>query len=438
MNIEEFRKLGFRRYVEFEKAREDFLLRCEISREVELVELKKSIGRIVYEDVHARVSIPSFAKSAMDGYAVKANDTFMATIDKPKIVELDDSISIGEWKVLSLNDGHAIRVATGAMIPEGSDAVIEIEATEIDKKTKKIKIFKPVYPGKNIIVVGEDYKKDDLVLEAGHQITPQDVSVLASLGIKALKVVCKPRVSILSTGNELISLDALRETEGGLVNLDNLVPGKIINSNYFMIRALVESAGGEVVYHDTLPDDEDSIKNAIDKARLLSDFIILTGGTSVGEKDMLPVVMGKYNEIIHHGIAMRPGSATLLGLAGNKPVICVSGFPVAAEVGMLYFGMPGIRKIMGAKNLDIRPCVPVKLAIPVAVKGFGVRRFLRVRIVNGKDINHASLPSAVPVKLSGSNVQRSMVESDGIIDIPENVEGYEAGVFLMARLHPRQ
>nr|MDO8116188.1 molybdopterin-binding protein [Candidatus Sigynarchaeota archaeon] len=222
----------------------------------------------------------------------------------------------------------------------------------------------------------------------------------------------------------------------GTVDLDSLAPTSIVNSNIVSIAALANIAGGETSHLVTLPDDEFKIHESLERHVDHSDLIITTGGTSVGEKDLLPVIFGKHYKTLYHGIAMKPGSATLLGLARRTPVACLSGFPVAAEVAMLYFVMPSIRKIGGQTDLDPRITVHARLDRAVPVKGFGVTRMLRVKL--GYDPEHDdALPVATPLKLSGSSAQRSMIESAGIVEIPPNIEGYEANAIVRVKLHPR-
>lgn len=435
MDIKSLRKTGFKELIDFTKARDDYLFNCKPLDDNELVSLLQARNRVLSETLTARIPIPNFSKSAMDGYAVKAADTFRASVENPRELSLVDSISIGEYKELSLEKGQAIKIATGAFFPDGADAVIKIEDTELDESKRVLNVYVPVVPGKNVIKKGEDYKLGQEVLKKGHAVTAQDLGALANLGYKRIKVMKKPRVTIFATGNELVDLNDIAGETGDKIKIEHLPPAKVINSNRYLIQPLIEQAGATVVHAGLLRDDETTIKDALETALDQSDMVITTGGTSVGEKDMLPVVIGKYHEVLHHGIAMKPGSATLIGFGKGKPILCLSGFPVAAQVGMLYFGIPAIKALSSATILEPRPEIKAKLHDAVPVKGFGLMRFLRVKLE--KDTSDANaLPWAIPVKLSGSSVQRTMIESDGIVELTENIEGYERGTIVNVRLHP--
>ncbi|MHA1699084.1 MAG: molybdopterin molybdotransferase MoeA [Promethearchaeota archaeon] len=429
--------MGFKELIDFSKARSDYLNIMHPLGRFEFIGISDSVGRILANDIKTQFPLPYFNKALMDGYAVKSADTFGAGIETPKLLKIVGSIEIGVNSKIKLGAGEAIRIATGAMLPDGADAVVKIEDTEPVENNEKIKVFKPVSPGGNVMHVGEDYPAGRVVLSSGHQVTPQDVGLLANLGYKKLRVATKPRIAIFTTGNELMSLEDFTEQEMGNINHADLAPGKILDSNRYLIQALVEWGGGLVADVKHLKDDVDLIKDTLDSAISSVDIMIFSGGTSVGEKDMMPVVIHQYHQVIHHGIAIRPGSATLLGRTKvqGKPILCVSGFPVAAEVAMLSFGVPAIRKLMGASILDPRVIVPARLGRAVPSKGFGIRRMLRVKLT-WDNSGPGELPVADPVKLSGSSAQRSIVESDGFVTIPENCEGYEAGTIVNVRIHP--
>ncbi len=437
MNGPSLRTLGFSSLVPMNEAIDGFLARISPVQDVEMLSLADTCacGRVLARDIKAPRPVPPHDRSAMDGYAIHAVDSFGASVHQPKHVRLVGTVTIDQLSGDVVEPGHAVKVATGSPLPAGVDAVIKIEDTETGTGDG-ILIYAPVTPGQNVIKKGEDYGSNQDILARGHLIAPQDLGVLATVGIKHVPVFRKVRASIIATGNELVDLDALHALPDGTIDLDSLHPASVVNSNAFTIAALVRIAGGEVPSIITIPDDEMKIKTALDQQLERSDIIITTGGTSVGEKDLMPVIIGQQHEIVYHGIAMKPGSATLLGMAKNKPVTCVSGFPVASEMAMLYFVMPAIHKIGGRSILDPRIIVPARLDRAVPVKGFGVTHLLRVKLDYAKEPENA-LPLATPVKLSGSSAQRSMVESVGIVEIPPDMEGYEANAIVRVKMHPR-
>jgi molybdopterin molybdotransferase len=427
---------GFASLASMADAKAGFLARVPSSGKTEAIPLDASIDRVLANAISARWAIPPFEKSAMDGYAIMAADSFGASVQKPCVLQLEGDVAIGDVPSVTVSRGTGAKISTGAMIPAGADAVIKIEDTELANDRITFRLYRQIAPGGNIIQSGEDYKDGQPVLPAGRRIRPQDIGVLATLGFARLQVIARPTVTIFATGNELVELDGLRQDEDGLVDPRKAGSCKLIDSNRHAIAAFAGHAGGKVIRAAMLPDDEGEISEAIASAVASCDMVITTGGTSVGERDFIPAVVGKDYEILYHGIAMKPGAATLLGTAKGKPILGLSGFPVAAEIGMLYFGMPAIRKLAGETVLDPRTRVHARLADAVAVKGFGMTRLLRVAFDYGGVMGN-ELPKAIPVKLSGSGMQRSMVESDGFVEIGPDIEGYEAGDVVVVTLHPR-
>ncbi len=429
------KKTGFASLASLSDARAGFLARVRPAGTIEVVPIDDALGRVLAEDIITRWSVPSFDKSAMDGYAIKAPDTFGATVQKPRVLRLEGSVSIGDEPSTAVSSGIAVKIATGAMIPPGADAVIKIEDTELASDGITVQLYRQIAPGGNIIQSGEDYKDGQHALPRGRRIRPQDIGVLATLGVTRLRVFARPAVAVFATGNELVELDNLRQNDAGLVDPRTAGKCKLIDSNRHAIAAFASLAGGVITRVGMLPDDERVISGAITDALTSCDIVITTGGTSVGERDFIPSVVGKDHEILYHGIAIKPASATLLGTGKGKPILGLSGFPVAAEIGMLYFGMPAIRKLAGEAVLDHRIRVHARIADAVAVKGFGITRLLRVAIdYSGATGNE--LPKAIPVKLSGSGMQRSMIESHGFVEISPDIEGYEAGEVVVVMLHP--
>jgi len=415
--LERLRKIGFSKLTLLDEALKKLfvLVKSNIDEEISL---KSCLNRILAEDIISNINIPPFDRSAMDGYAIKAEDSFGASPNNPKKIKLVGNIEIGESTQLKLNTSEGIRISTGAPIPKGANAVIKIEDTEIDNKI--ISLFTSLVPGKNVAKAGEDIKEGTKILDIGLELKSEHIALLSSLGYKNIKVKVKPKISVFSTGNELI--------EPG----NPLEPGKIYNSNTPMISNLVKLYGGLVISEATLKDDKELIKDELFKASKTSQIIIFTGGTSVGTKDLLPEVIHESGKILTHGIAMRPGSPILIGFLEDTLIFCLPGTPVAAYVGFLKIVGPTIRKMMGCLNLDPRTEVIAIIDRDVPVSSMGYISYLRVKLnrVENEII-------VIPVKLKGSGVISSLTESDGIVEIPPTQEGLKKGEKVVVKLFPK-
>ncbi len=381
------------------------------------VETSKALNRVLATDIISELDIPPFNRSAMDGYAVKAEDTFSASPSNPKVIKKIGTVEIGEHTDLVLTSGEAVRISTGAAIPQGSDSVIKIEDTDIDGD--KVSLYTSIVPGKNISKRGEDIPRGTEILRSGITIKASHIALLSSLGIKHVKIKTKPKVSVFAVGDELIEVG------------NPLPPNKIYNSNSPMVSSLVETYGGSVVRELNLKDSKDEIRNKLIKSSADSKIIIFTGGTSVGTKDFLPEIMHKNGEVLVHGIAMRPGSPVLIGLMDQSLVFCLPGTPVAAYICFLLIVGTTIKKMLGCMNIDPRVEIIATISKDVPVSRMGYRHFLRVKLE--KKENHFL---ALPVRLKGSGIISSLTQSDGIVEISEDKEGLKKGEKVLVYLHP--
>ncbi|OLS15125.1 MAG: Molybdopterin biosynthesis MoeA protein [Promethearchaeota archaeon CR_4] len=318
----------------------------------------------------------------------------------------------------ALNEEQAMEIATGAPIPRGADAVIRVEDTKVENN--RVKIFQSIPPQRNIIQEGEDVTLGSVILHKGEEIRPDHLGLLRSLGIQKLKLARQPRVGILATGDELVPPGK------------PLPPGKIYDSNNLMNSTLLSRYGGIIVYQKLLPDDPALIRQEILAGSNSMDFVVCSGGTSVGKKDFLPQVLKELGEIVVHGVAQKPGSPILLGKVNEKPVICLPGFPVANYISNVTIVGPFLRYLQGALKKDPRPVVFGEIKKNVSVKGLGRINYLRVNL---QETNTGYV--VIPKKLSGSGILRSLVESDGLVEIPANVEGLEEGEIVKVFLHIR-
>jgi len=382
--------------------------------EYEEVNVLEALNRICYEDVIANLDIPPFDRAAMDGYAVKAEDTIGASIKNPILLKVSGYVETGVKQNLELKSGCAIEISTGAPIPKYANAVIPYE--DVRRIGDYIEVYSPVHPWKNVSLKGEDIKAGDVVLKKGTIIRPWDIAALASLNINKIRVIRKPKIGILSTGTEII------EPGGKLEN------GKIFNSTKIMLKALIIEDHGEPVDLGVVEDDEEKICEVILKSIDQCDVIITTGGTSVGKSDKtINAIKSVGGEIIFHGVAMRPGKPTAMAILKGKPIVMLSGFPVAALTGYQNFVKTILEEICGMK-FPQQPKVKAKMARRVASQ-LGSREYLRVKVVKeGEEY------IAIPLRLTGSGLLSSVTQATGIVIIPEEVEGIEEGEIVEVTL----
>lgn len=414
--LKDLKKIGFSKLTLLDDALKKI---ASLTRSTSLIEIEtsKALNRILGINIISELDIPPFDRSAMDGYAVIAEDTFGASPSNPKIIKKIGSIEIGEESDLVLKPREAIRISTGAAIPLGSDSVIKIEDTRIDNNL--VSIYTSIVPGKNVSKKGEDIPRGTEILKSGISIKASHIALLSSLGIKHLKVNQKPQVSVFAVGDELI--------EPG-----NPLPiNKIYNSNSPMISNLVETYGGNVIKELSLKDDKEEIKRNLIKSSTESQIIIFTGGTSVGTKDFLPEIVKESGEVLIHGIAIRPGSPILIGLIEQSLVFCLPGTPVAAYICFLSIVGITIRKMLGCSDLDPRIRIIAEMSQDVPVGQMGYKHFLRVKIERKE-----SKILAIPVKLKGSGIISSLTKSDGIVVISEENEGLKKGEKVFVYLYP--
>ena len=365
------------------------------------VPLHEALNRVLAEDIIAEEDIPRFDRSAVDGYAVKAEDTFEASQFKPKILRIVDEDRVG--------GKQAKKVWTGNPIPKGANAVVMLEnATRIDDK---IEIWTSVTPSENISKKGEDIEKGEVAVKAGTRLKPQHLGLIAALGIDEIKVVEKPKIAILATGNELAERGGKRGKE------------QIFESNRLVLSASCRELGAEPVDLGIAKDDIEEIVEKIKKGFDKADIIITTGGTSVGVSDLVPEAVNRVGKpgIIVHGIAMRPAMPTALAVVDGKPIIILSGNPVAAMIGFEVFVRPLICRMFGLKKEERRLMVKAKIMKRVSTV-LGRKTFVRVRV-----LQRFGEFFAEPISARGSGIISTMTEANGYVVVPENREGLEKG-----------
>ncbi len=393
--------------ISFDEAMKILLSKVKSVEDFEIVTIENADGRVIAEEVYAPMDVPHFDRSAMDGYAVKAEDTFGATLHNPVILELSGSVFPGEIAKEVLEKGKCIKVATGAMIPDGADSVVILEDTEL--MDNKVLIYKPVFPGANITKRGGDIKKGSKILEKGTYLTPSKIGVLAALGMRKIRVFRKPKIALIPTGNEIVPLE------------EKLEMGKVYNINSFTLSALIKENGGIPVPFPLCPDEEKELKKNLEEA-LKYDLVIIIGGSSVGERDIVIDILSDIGEILFHGIAIKPGKPTLGAFVEDKLIIGMPGHPTSCLSNGYMILIPILRKIANLPP-KIFKTVKGKLSKRISVT-IGRMQFLSVKL-EGDEV--------IPV-FKESGTITSMASADGYIEIPGNKELLERGEEVEVKL----
>lgn len=419
---------GFEKYVPVNEALEQFLSAyvksCTSTKKTEQVGLHEAANRVLAEDFVSPIDLPPFNRSAMDGYAVVANDTKGAQQKQPASLEVVGRSYAGDASTYRIHSGQAVAVATGARIPVGADAVVMVEYTAEDGGAKTVKIFKEIESGKNVALKGEDLQKGKVILQSGTWLRPQDIGLIASVGVKTVKVLCKPKVAVFSTGSELVEPGSELKTDAVLYD-----------SNRYMLSGLIREAGGEAVNLGICKDDEATIEAALKEA-LQYDVVVMSGGSSVGEKDYVPAVVNRAGKpgVIIHGVAMRPGSPTALSIVNGKPVISTPGYPVASYFAFTTFGIPLLLKMLGTNGLP-QAKVTAKMASGIKLH-IGMQTFLRVKLKSATDKKGELQYIAEPVSIAAASIQRTLTGSDGVVIANKSrlVKGQKVEVLLLRAL----
>jgi len=368
--------------------------------EVETIGIERGSTRVSASDVHARIPVPLADRAAMDGYAVRAVDTYGAGKFKPKILGRIETLYAVTPPRKPVTRGKCTEVATGATIPKGADAVVMVEDTE--SKGGRIHIYSPVHPGENISVQGEDIRKGQKVISKGDVLTPAKIGALAAVGHSDVRVYRKPLAAVLTTGDEVIP-------PGKPIR-----PGQVYDINAYTLSAVVEANGGRARRLPRVADDLKALRRALSEAAK-SDLVVFSGGSSVGEKDLIMDVLKDLGEIAFHGVAVKPGKPTVFGRVGETPVLGMPGYPTSCLSNAYMILVPMLRKMA---RLPPRHEKVVELPLSRRViSSIGRVEFHTVKVEGG---------SAVPVyKESGAIT--SMADADGYIRIPANVDMLEAG-----------
>jgi len=380
--------------------------------DAESVQLEQALGRTLARDIISTEEVPAFDKSAMDGYALRAAETFGASPTDPVSFRVIGEVFPGEVGDLEVGPGEAVRIMTGAAFPEGADAVLMAEyATD---RGDVVLAHGSVVPGRNVARAGEDIRKGDRVLERGRVLRPQDIGVLASIRMVELEVTRRPVVGIISTGNELVEPGS---AEAGQ-------PGRVVNSCRYMLEGLVTQTGGAARWLGTLRDDREALRTAL--VAFDGDILLTTGATSAGKEDYLPGLLSELGELLVHGVNIRPASPLAFGRLGKALAVLLPGNPVAAMVGFDLFVRPALQRQLGQRekrwNRRVRGRLRRKLA-----SALNRTDFVRVQLVGEGEVE--------PLRSGGAGVLTSVTRADGFVIVPRDDEGFEAGTEVEVYLY---
>lgn len=382
----------------------------------EEISLDGACGRVLAESIVSPEPVPHFARSVMDGYAVRARDTFGASESLPALLDVVGEVFMGKPASDAVGSNQAVAIPTGGMLPDGADAVVMVEYTSpVDERT--IEVFKPVAPGTHIIGPGEDVSLGERLFAEGWTLRPQDLGVLAALGIQTVRVHAVPRVAVLSTGDEVVPPSVIP-----------VPPGKIRDINTMTLGGQVAEGGGRIGIRQLIPDDLDALVAACREAAVSHDVIMLSGGSSVGSRDFTLRILDAFpeSELLFHGVAVRPGKPTILARLGEKLFWGLPGQPMSALMICRAFVLPSLAVLQGIADVG---------GLTSALAGHSCEAILEGPLpsVHGRtDLVPVALVAGerglVAHPLFGKSAMISpLARSQGIVIIPEHVEGLDTG-----------
>ena len=390
------------------------------------ISISDALGRVLASDVISPANLPHFDRSTMDGYAVRSSDTFGAGESRPALLTITGDIPMGAMPESGITAGQVMKIATGGALPAGADAVVMLEhAQTVDAAS--IEVMKPVAPLENVVCAGDDIKQGELVLTRGHRLRPQDMAALAGLGMITVNVFNKPKVAIISTGNEIVPADTVPP------------PGKIRDTNSYALEGLIREAEGIPVKIGIIPDEYGLLQQALRTAISECSLVLMTGGSSVGTADLTAKVvndMGRPGVLIH-GVSIKPGKPLIFGLIetarGDVPVFGLPGHPVAVSVCFDLFVKRVLEKLTGEvppralEGVARNRVVKAKLIRSIS-SGAGREEHVRVALEK-KDDGLWARPL-----LGASGLISTLVKAIGIVVVPVNTIGIDAGEEVDVRL----
>lgn len=380
------------------------------------IETSQALGRVTYSAQKAPHPLPTFVRSTVDGYAVRAADTFGASETLPSYLNLTGEVPMGAEANFSIAPAQCALIHTGGMLPGGADAVVMVEHTQ-SVRAGEVEILRAAAVGENVIKIGEDVNQGQEILPAGIRLRPAEIGGLMALGITRLSVARQPRVGILSSGDEVISPEA------------DLKPGQVRDINAYTLSALVQDVGGIAVRYGIIPDQAGVLEAAAAKALEENEVVVITAGSSASTRDLTAQVINKLGKpgVLVHGVNVRPGKPTILAVCQGKAVIGLPGNPVSALVIASLFVAPVVEKLLGLQRSRPRPSVPAELTINLASQA-GREDWVPVRLLSSPDGYQAD-----PI-FGKSNLIFTLARADGLVRIPPDANGLAAGESIQVYL----
>jgi molybdopterin molybdotransferase len=407
---------------------------------IETIKTANALGRILAINIMASQPLPEFLRSSMDGYAVSSRDTFGASENQPGYLSLVGEIMMGAIPKFSITSGTCALIHTGGMLPEGADAVIILEQTQLvnthsrsddpdfsrvkESGYQEVEIYKAVSSGENIIQVGEDIARNEIVIEAGTRLRSAEIGGCMALGVTKVQVISIPKVGILSCGDEVIPPENLTS------------PGKVRDINSYTMASLVHQFGGEPILYGIIPDDYQELRKTAAAALMDCDMVLITAGSSASSRDTTSQVISSLGKpgILVHGINIRPGKPTILAVCNGKPVMGLPGNPVSAVVIAQLFLLPVLECLMDVASAQIIPTILARLEVNLSSQA-GREDWIPVRVTRLSESgdNLISTYKAEPI-FAKSNLIFSLVKANGLLRIPSTVVGFPAGELVEVML----
>jgi molybdopterin molybdotransferase len=379
---------------------------------VEMVALDEARGRVPAAAIEAPAALPGFARATVDGYAVRAADTYGASEGLPSYLEVHGAVRMGQAPEIAVPRGGAIEIPTGGALPPGADAVVMVEHTQ-EAMAGTVEVMRAAAPGEGVVGADEDVAAGAPLVPAGRPLRPADLALLAATGMTAVAVHARPRVAILSTGDEVVD-----------PAVQALAPGQVRDALAVALGALVREAGGAPDPRGIVPDDRDALRSALDAALATSDVVVVSAGSSVGMRDETAAVVAGLGEIFCHGLALRPGKPTLLADCAGVPLVGLPGHPRSALVVFRLIGLPLVRLVGGCTAAPPEPTISARLArdLPSATGRL--------------DIAQVTVRDGTATPLHGPSALLSLLSAaDGYVVVPEDATGLGAGATVEVTLY---
>ena len=376
---------------------------------VEEIDSIRARGRVTFEAVKAPHPLPSFARSTVDGYAVRAEDTYGASEALPAYLQVAGEVPMGKAPGFELSKGRCALIHTGGMLPEGANAVVMVEHTQ-SVSQDEVEILRAAAPGENVLKPGEDVAEGQEVIPAGRRLRPAEIGGLMALGLTRVKVARQPRVGIISSGDEVVP------PEG------EITPGQVRDVNAYTLSALVQELGGEPLRYGIIPDRAEEMQAAAGKALEVCELVVITAGSSASARDLTAEAINALGApgVLVHGVDVRPGKPTILAVCNGKPVIGLPGNPVSALVIASIFVPPVVEALLGLRRSAPAPSVPARLTLNLASQA-GREDWIPVRLLSDPEGYRAE-----PI-FGKSNLIFTLARADGMIRIPADATGLHAG-----------